>query len=103
MQHVTAEEILISLAADLAPVAAVIETLQRNGYSHNFILFNNHWKCLQNEHCYTVDEIVVDEIYRFTDVTGVLSGIFIYALHENWHDIKGLLVVDLNNTENFKR
>jgi len=90
------ENILAQIKEEVLPVVDVIHRLRSEGYENNFTLRHNKWLCTQTKKCYASQEIRVDEIHRLHDDKGLLQGIFIYAVSDTWHGIKGILIINVN-------
>ncbi|MBL7858148.1 MAG: hypothetical protein JNM57_10715 [Cyclobacteriaceae bacterium] len=91
-----AEAILAQIKEEILPVSNLIQRLRSEGYENNFTLYRNKWLCTQTKKCYASQEIRVDEIHRLQDDKNMLQGIFIYAVSDVWHGVKGILIIDVN-------
>ena len=95
MYDLDADWLLKRNSMEMNDAVNVIEVLHSKGYEENFELVDGLIRCCSNKQYYKVRDFFVDEIYRFSDDSGVLNGTYIYAVRETWNSVKGIFIIHL--------
>lgn len=101
MSNLVGDLIIKRITTEMRSGCKVIDRLQLKGYNENFALFNSLLRCARNNHYYRIQDFDVDEIYSLEDDSGILKGLFLFALRHRIEGLKGIFLNELDDDSTF--
>jgi hypothetical protein len=101
MNNLLGDLIIRKITTEMSSGCKVIDRLHLKGYNENFEWFNGLLKCARNNHYYKVQDFDVYEIQSIEDDSGILEGLFLFALRHRIEGLKGIILSELDDDSAF--
>ena len=73
-------------------LSEVMEVLRQRGYTEDFNLLEVSASYTPDKHCFNINDLVIDKIYRFTGQNDPDDEAILYAMHNKSDGAKGVFV-----------
>ena len=101
MSNLIGDLIIRKITAEMHSGCKVIDRLHLKGYNEIFESFNSLLRCARNNHYYKIQDFDVLEIHSIEDDSGIMKGLFLFALRHRIEGLKGIFLNELDDDSSF--
>jgi hypothetical protein len=92
MSNFVADLIIQKITFEMKEGSNIVHRLHKKGYNEVFEASSNLLKCVSNGYYYQIEDFTIDELYNLKYVSGILKGLYLFALRHNIEAQKGIFI-----------
>jgi len=101
MNNLIGDLIIRKITTEMRLGCKVIDRLHLKGYNEIFEPVNSLLRCARNNHYYRIQDFDVIEIHSIEDDSGIMKGLFLFALRHRIEGLKGIFLNALDDDSSF--